>query len=112
MKDLLYDPHVEGYLEHYGVKGMKWGVRKDQAVGWLRSGTPEQQMGKQIVVSMLVTYGAFKVAGMVTRQGQYAINKALNTRAMRNPEGNGRLRPTGRYRDTDGQYVYLYESKQ
>lgn len=57
-------------IQHYGTKGMKWGVRKDQAVSFLRSGSPQQQAGKQIVASIIVSYGAFKIAGFATKKNK------------------------------------------
>ena len=59
----------ENYLEHYGVKGMKWGVRKDR-----RERTPEQQarrdkaksVAKKAAVGLAVVGGAVAV-GYTTR---------------------------------------------
>ena len=59
----------DDYLEHYGVKGMKWGVRKDRG-----ERTPEQQarrdkaksVAKKAAVGLAVVGGAVAV-GYATR---------------------------------------------
>ena len=41
------DFSMEDYILHYGVKGMKWGVRKDRNKGFIR--TPKQRKQERIV---------------------------------------------------------------
>ena len=69
MTNLYSSITYDDYLEHYGVKGMKWGVRKDR-----RERTPEQQarrdkaksVAKKAAVGLAVVGGAVAV-GYATR---------------------------------------------
>lgn len=44
MDTLIPDPPLEGVLEHYGVKGMRWGVRKRRSD---EPGSPDAERAKQ-----------------------------------------------------------------
>lgn len=69
MTNLYSSITYDDYLEHYGVKGMKWGVRKDR-----RERTPEQKarrdkaksVAKKAAVGLAVVGGAVAV-GYATR---------------------------------------------
>lgn len=69
MTNLYSSITYDDYLEHYGVKGMKWGVRKDRG-----ERTPEQQarrdkaksVAKKAAVGLAVVGGAVAV-GYATR---------------------------------------------
>ena len=44
-KDFKLDPTIADELTHYGVKGMKWGVRKDRDGGSRRGRAKDQSAG-------------------------------------------------------------------
>jgi len=76
------DPEVEDFLEHFGVKGMKWGVRKERKAAERAAMTPEQKRAqtvkkkarKKIAVNTAIFVG-IPASRIATR---YFLNKALS----------------------------------
>ena len=94
----------EDVLRHYGVKGMRWGHRKNQAVSFMTSGSREVVIGKQLVASFVISYGVIKLSKFAVREAKYKVNKVLNK------YDKNTLRETRRYYDKKiGQYVYRYD---
>ena len=95
---------VEDILEHYGVKGMKWGVRKDRSSGSSSSSSSSSkksssegkttlaemygnrnrrrlESGKKMANRLVKVSGPYQVAKVATKMNKNrdaAINKALN----------------------------------
>jgi hypothetical protein len=70
------DEFVEEYLEHYGVKGMKWGVRKQRDDGSPRRKlTPNQ---KKAIVGGVVAVGAITAMVVLGKQGKLPVDQIVN----------------------------------
>lgn len=92
---------TENFLEHFGVKGMKWGIRKDRKSGRGKGGTKpgksltDTELKKRINrLNMEKQYsdlskrqtssiekGSKVVAGVIGSIGQQAITKAVQAEA-------------------------------
>lgn len=60
---------VDHFLDHHGVKGQKWGVRRKKAASVLKSGAKGAGTGLAIA-------GAYVAASMLTQHGLKKINVA------------------------------------
>lgn len=83
----FYDSSSDEYLEHFGKKGMKWGVRKTEN----SSDRPPMSTGKKIAISGAVV-GSIALASI----GGYAVSKVLS-----NPDVAKRIVKTGTKEATD-----------
>ena len=65
----------DAYLEHFGVKGMRWGVRKDKQKV---ERTPEQARAAKIErnarIGVLIAGGAAFVASQLVARGKISSN--------------------------------------
>lgn len=66
-------PPLDEAIEHYGVKGMKWGVRRDQATldkaaGRTKEGSSDKKTGVVGVDPVLVTYGALVATALISKK--------------------------------------------
>ena len=84
----------EKELYHYGVKGMKWGVRKDRPSGSSRGGA--------LQTAFKVTHPLTYMAGKKARGASYKIANSKKTRSAinryRNLTGSRQSAATKKYR--------------
>ena len=76
------------YLAHHGVKGMKWGVRKQRATSGLRRQrrelTPQQKAQRKAKIKTYAKRGAIVAGVLLASYGAYKIHnkKVLNNRQV------------------------------
>lgn len=68
----------EAYLEHFGIKGMKWGQRKQRPTGSASgsaSTAPKKKIltGKRVAVGLAVAAGTLYVGAMLAKRGSTTI---------------------------------------
>ena len=66
--------NVEEYLKHYGVKGMKWGVRKDRETSGSRKSKDPLNSLKGRTIAKAYDIGV----KMAPREQTYAVKRLLN----------------------------------
>lgn len=68
-------PLEEAYLEHFGIKGMRWGQRS-------KSGSSNKKMSakKKVAIGVGVAVGAAAVAFAMTRSGKIPVKQVLGHR--------------------------------
>lgn len=74
------------YLMHYGVKGMKWGVRKSRSTTGKTS-----KVGKYFKITSPAVYGAYKGtkrAGKAVKNSQFIKNRKKSAKRMANKYRN------------------------
>ncbi len=90
LKQSILVREVEDYLEHFGVKGMKWGVRRgDNAGGDSRLGTSYQPGTNQVQL-----WGARKSAGLYVNRGRQ-LGRPVSPEASRARELQGQVKKYG-----------------
>lgn len=79
------------YLAHYGVKGMRWGVRKEYEPKGRKKGssttvtsekkqlTPEEKKARNKAIAKKVAIGAAVVAGSIGLYYSYKLNNVIKT---------------------------------
>jgi hypothetical protein len=68
------------FLEHFGVKGMKWGVRRGDRI----SGTPTEAMARQVVTKNKASKTKIQTAGGENHPAtQDAVNAALSKQKLK-----------------------------
>lgn len=78
MRVLDNKPSLEDALLHYGVKGMKWGVRKDASTAKKANGPSNASIGTEAILNltkpiMNMVVPRFSVTGIALRVAQYGI---------------------------------------
>lgn len=82
------------YLVHYGVKGMKWGVRKS------RSSTGKtSKVGKYFKIASPAVYGAYKGARKASRAVKKTKTYKRNVNKFRNMTGSRKSAARTRYQN-------------
>jgi hypothetical protein len=103
------DPTV---IVHFGVKGMKWGVRKQAAnivSKTVNNRDARIAVGSRIVAAIIISHGSAKIYSYGKRKAKYTINKALNEFDQKKPPEERPLRETSRYYDRKlNDWVYSY----
>ena len=66
--------NVEEYLKHYGIKGMKWGVRKDRETSGSRKSKDPLNSLKERTIAKAYNIGV----KMAPREQTYAVKRLLN----------------------------------
>lgn len=64
---------VDEFFSHFGVKGMKWGVRRDDSSGSRLS--PGQKKALKVGAGVAVVAGAATVGVILARQGKLPISR-------------------------------------
>lgn len=55
---------TENFLEHYGVKGQKWGVRRAKNRDSGRRMSPQEKAGIAFTATLLAAYGTLTLAAI------------------------------------------------
>ncbi len=62
--------NVDEFLEHFGKKGMRWGVRnKKNETPFMKRKTPTNRTYKEIITTMSLALGAGFALAVLTREG-------------------------------------------
>ncbi len=77
----MTDQIVDDFLEHIGVKGMKWGVRRSQNSGLNKAKTDSysrNQKIKKVAINAGIIGGAAFAGVLLGRRGHVSISQAQN----------------------------------
>jgi hypothetical protein len=85
---------AEDVLEHFGVKGMKWGVRKKRPKPTAAQRRARQQRRDKIVTGVLLTVAAAAYASSILEA--VGSTRARDVPPYSNPFGSGYSRPRSR----------------
>lgn len=80
-------------LKHFGVKGMRWGVRQQRTAADVNKDLARIEKGRNSVTRKLLPASSV-IAGAGARAG--TAQKVLNLKAVKNPDGSTRLITTGK----------------
>lgn len=73
---------VDDEIKHYGRKGMKWGVRKDDPSGGVGSRWTDDQKKKAVAVGTIALVAAVGVGAIYARASMHSIPSTASLRAM------------------------------
>jgi hypothetical protein len=91
---MITDEEIYDFIEHRGVKGMHWGVRKSSPAS--RDATPKEiakgkginkkKLAKEVGASVAVAAGAVAAAAFLHKRSQIKISQLPNLRVSGNPK--------------------------
>lgn len=67
---------ADAFLAHYGVKGMRWGVRKKERVKTPMTDREKVMLGSLVASGVLLSAAGLTMAGLNIRKNQYKIRSA------------------------------------
>ena len=113
MTDHIFDkPDLDDVLAHYGVKGMKWGVRRtDAQLGNARSGFKKPQLTDKQKTALKVGVGIAAVVGVgvayktLGKDGAKLVSSLPSTKTLQSGESFLHGRMMGSLKDTNSSYV-------
>ena len=77
------------YLEHHGIKGQRWGVRRYQNPDGTLTEQGKKQKSNNDKRNKYIKYGAAATAGVLAIAGGYALQKHMKTKAMKDIVNKG-----------------------